>query len=589
MKYAALVIALNKYDNNPDLINALNDGKAMADKFRELKYDVVELFEPDATYAGYSKALHDLIELDYNNRYDAIILYFSGHGFMTNMSDYLAMQDCSKLEEHQGLTAATLSIRLQDFIEKMRSRCVTKVIAILDACRDDLSDYASITRGIRGMRDYLSSKFGSSSAAPRDTFIAYSTTASMSASDGGSAAGHSRYTAALLEEILKPIPIEQVFKNVRKRVHLRDKDQLPWEHTCLTEDFYFNYGQLDPYYGKPYPKDCYECENYTSFDATAQQIQSLLLSKDESDRSKGLIALTNHRQSLNGEDLFVIGRIVMQQAINGSASCKKFVESRRLEGYKKGNENDLANGLLYDLYFDGQNKYTPKTIYDFSLLNSLMQFSRNDYCASSVKFIRQELDSIQAKPFYRLGNSQFYSVYVELEKTDYTTKDGSAIYYIEEIVFDDEDYRDKIELEPYMLEPREIRVELSRFFQIPQIQLRVSMSDVKHILKNRIPDRLEEILFDVLVSNPVDDIDQLCSSGYSPNDCSILYLEDVQVEDDYMMIEGGCNASFDLYFDDDTLSVSFPGSFSIEMEFEKGKWRNRSHSPFSFDTSNYYN
>jgi hypothetical protein len=218
-----------------------------------------------------------------------------------------------------------------------------------------------------------------------------------------------------------------------------------------------------------------------------------------------------------------------------------------------------------------------------------MQFSRNDYCASSVKFIRQELDSIQAKPFYRLGNSQFYSVYVELEKTDYTTKDGSAIYYIEEIVFDDEDYRDKIELEPYMLEPREIRVELSRFFQIPQIQLRVSMSDVKHILKNRIPDRLEEILFDVLVSNPVDDIDQLCSSGYSPNDCSILYLEDVQVEDDYMMIEGGCNASFDLYFDDDTLSVSFPGSFSIEMEFEKGKWRNRSHSPFSFDTSNYYN
>lgn len=592
MKYAALVIALNEYDHNKNLTNALNDGRAMAEKFRELKYDVVELLEDKATYSGYVDAVSELMGMNAVEAYDAVILYFSGHGFMTDAADYLALKDCHKLEFNQGSSAMMKSVRVLDFIEKFQKRSVTSVVVILDACRDDISNYADADGGeieqTKGVEDILTSKFGTAIQAPFQSFIAFSTTATKKASDGGKDSGHSKYTAALLEEIDKPVPIEQVFKNVRKKVHRTDQDQLPWEYSCLTDEFRFNYGQFDRYYGKLYPKDCYERENYNPFEPTIQKLYSLLLSKDESVIGNGLTALVGNRQRMNSEDLFVAGRIIMFQAVNGSVACKKFIEGRRLEGYKVAGGNDLVNGLLYELYFDSKNNYSQKKIPDMALLNALMQFSRNDYCSTSVDFINTELAAVEPKPFYTLGDGNFYSVYVELEKTDYISKDGSDIYYIEEIIYDDEDYKEEIDLEPYLLEPRDVRVELSRYFQIPPVLLRVRMNDAKHILKNAIPDRLEEILFDVLVSDPVDDIDQLCSSGYSPNDCMVTFLEDVQVEEDYMMIEGECHASFDLYFDDDTMSMSFPGKFSVELELEKGKWRNKSRNPFSFDTRKYY-
>ena len=93
MKYAALVIALNEYDNNTHLINALNDGVAMASKFKELKYDVIELLGEKAVYSEYVNAVSELMSKSYTEKYDAVILYFSGHGFMAVAADYLALKD----------------------------------------------------------------------------------------------------------------------------------------------------------------------------------------------------------------------------------------------------------------------------------------------------------------------------------------------------------------------------------------------------------------------------------------------------------------------------------------------------------------
>ena len=46
MKCAALVIGINEYENNPTLTNAVNDAKAISERFQELKYDVLELINP---------------------------------------------------------------------------------------------------------------------------------------------------------------------------------------------------------------------------------------------------------------------------------------------------------------------------------------------------------------------------------------------------------------------------------------------------------------------------------------------------------------------------------------------------------------
>jgi len=39
-------------------------------------------------------------------------------------------------------------------------------------------------------------------------------------------------------------------KKVRKNLFRRIGDQLPWENSCLIDNFCFNYGQLDPYLKK---------------------------------------------------------------------------------------------------------------------------------------------------------------------------------------------------------------------------------------------------------------------------------------------------------------------------------------------------
>ena len=75
--------------------------------------------------------------------------------------------------------------------------------------------------------------------APTGTLIAYSTAPGDVAADGADRNG--TYTKHLLEQILKPLPVETMFKRVRQGV-VRDtnKQQIPWESSSLIGDFYFN-------------------------------------------------------------------------------------------------------------------------------------------------------------------------------------------------------------------------------------------------------------------------------------------------------------------------------------------------------------
>ncbi len=76
--------------------------------------------------------------------------------------------------------------------------------------------------------------------APTGTLIAYSTAPGNTASDGSGS--NSPYTTAVLENIQIPnLTIIQMFQNVRNVVSQRTKkQQIPWESTSLTGDFYFN-------------------------------------------------------------------------------------------------------------------------------------------------------------------------------------------------------------------------------------------------------------------------------------------------------------------------------------------------------------
>jgi uncharacterized caspase-like protein len=103
-------------------------------------------------------------------------------------------------------------------------------ILIVDACRDDPfgRSFRSSSKGLATMD------------APQGTIIAFATSPGKVAADGDGR--NSPYTKNLVRVMQVPnLPIEQVFKEVRREVQKETKNQqTPWENTSLSGDFFFS-------------------------------------------------------------------------------------------------------------------------------------------------------------------------------------------------------------------------------------------------------------------------------------------------------------------------------------------------------------
>jgi uncharacterized caspase-like protein len=114
-------------------------------------------------------------------------------------------------------------------LDKMETAQKGVNILIVDACRDDPFG-----------RSFRSSSSGLAQVdAPRGTIVAFATSPGKVAADGDGR--NSPYTKNLIKAIQMPnLPIEQVFKQVRRAVQEETKNQqTPWENTSLSGDFYF--------------------------------------------------------------------------------------------------------------------------------------------------------------------------------------------------------------------------------------------------------------------------------------------------------------------------------------------------------------
>jgi uncharacterized caspase-like protein len=105
-------------------------------------------------------------------------------------------------------------------------------LVVLDACRNNPFE--------RSWGRDLSQRGLAVMEAPKGSLIAYSTSPGKTASDGEGKNG--LYTGVLVSEINSVnVSITQLFQKVRKSVMEKSKDeQMPWESTSLTADFYFN-------------------------------------------------------------------------------------------------------------------------------------------------------------------------------------------------------------------------------------------------------------------------------------------------------------------------------------------------------------
>jgi uncharacterized caspase-like protein len=130
-----------------------------------------------------------------------------------------------KLVEYDCVEAGRVLAHMED------ARTSVNLI-VLDACRNNPFERAW-GRGI-GQRGLATMN------APKGSLIAYSTAPGQTASDGSGNNG--LYTEALLNHINgKSTPVNTMFQKVRLEVMQKSREeQIPWESTSLTADFYFN-------------------------------------------------------------------------------------------------------------------------------------------------------------------------------------------------------------------------------------------------------------------------------------------------------------------------------------------------------------
>lgn len=232
----ALIIGNSDYKFSP-LKNPSNDAKDMASTLKSIRYNVTIGLNQNP------KQFKKLVDDFYKNIKDesAIsIFYYAGHAIQSNNINYLIPINAG-ISSHDLLQTNAFST--EDLLKSLRRSSSKQNIIILDACRNnpfELSKSGEKSRGFTISDKRLSSlpRGLAPIEAPTGTLIAYSTEPGNTASDGKGLNG--TYTSSLLRHITKSETAEALFKEVRRDVlNATHNRQTPWEHSSLTEKFYF--------------------------------------------------------------------------------------------------------------------------------------------------------------------------------------------------------------------------------------------------------------------------------------------------------------------------------------------------------------
>jgi WD40 repeat protein len=220
----ALVIGNSAYIRRAALANPVNDAKLMAARLKAQGFKVFASY--DAGQRNMKRSMQDFwAALRAGGKDVVAFIFYAGHGVQVKGENYLIPVDENiKSEGDVDIDAVSLS-SIMSMLENAQTRLA---IVVLDACRDNPFGYAR--GGARGLAQV---------DAPSGSLIAFSTSPGKTAPDGP-AGGNSYYTAALAQTMAEPgVNIEEVFKKVRIAVHGKTKgEQIPWESTSLTGDFY---------------------------------------------------------------------------------------------------------------------------------------------------------------------------------------------------------------------------------------------------------------------------------------------------------------------------------------------------------------
>lgn len=381
----ALVIGNDHYDQmKPDLNNAVNDAKSIHEALQGLGFMMMPL-AIDITTDDFDSLFNDF--LGDLAKYDVAVLYYAGHGIEVEGKNYLVMTEAPVGE--LAITTTRRSVDLQECLSQIHMTGCKMVIMIIDACRNN--PFEGHVRGWGSVN--LAPIF-----APKGTLIAYSTSPGETASDFGMD-GHSVYTGALLKHLQEEgLEVETFFKKVRSTVNAMTKGKkTSWEHTSLIGTFCFNSGRMIQVEELGYELSSLRDIDFDITNPNVGNIVSELKSYDWYHQNPAVDSFQKLKPAiLSADELFVVGRNLLQAACGGSYSAQDFIkDASLLARYTVNGENHLVNGILFEIYFNNKGLFRFKD-YKLTMLNDLMGLCTHESLKCSFRFIEKALKSFEA-------------------------------------------------------------------------------------------------------------------------------------------------------------------------------------------------
>jgi tetratricopeptide (TPR) repeat protein len=230
----ALVIGNAAYSNVPSLANPVNDAREMSSALRELGFKVIEGYNLNSStmrskIAEFGAALPGA---------GVSLFYYAGHGMQVSGRNYLVPVD-AKVERPSAL--GTEAIEVNTVIADMEAEKRINLV-FLDACRDNpLSRNLARSMG-GGSRSTAVGQGLAQLNAGIGTLITFATSPDTIALDGSGR--NSPFTQAMLKYIRTPgLEVRSMLTRVRADViRATNEQQVPWDHSSLTGDFYFKPG-----------------------------------------------------------------------------------------------------------------------------------------------------------------------------------------------------------------------------------------------------------------------------------------------------------------------------------------------------------
>ena len=227
----ALVLGNGDYAVGP-LANPTNDARLISTTLESRGFEV-RIVE-DADLRSMQRAIVEFGRALRASGDDTVgMVYYAGHAVQSSGENYLIPVDADIQDE---LDLPIQTVEVEYIMRTLDAAGNSLNIVVLDACRNN--PFRSMSRsGTRGLAKV---------DAPQGTLLAYSTAPGAVALDGNT--DNSPYTKALASVLRQPgLPVEQVFKQVRIRVmETTGQQQVPWESSSLTGDFYFTEAAAEP-------------------------------------------------------------------------------------------------------------------------------------------------------------------------------------------------------------------------------------------------------------------------------------------------------------------------------------------------------